>query len=805
MNAGRTSASEARARWLPVARDSLLLIVVSGLCGLLFMLVHVVLGRRLDAIDYAALVSLIGLMNVLAVPSGAVQVAMARYVAEYAEGHGLEAWATLVRRAVRRLLLASAVGLAAWVGASVWLRPVLRAPSIASLAILGLVAALSLFQPALSGVLQGARRFGWMAASSLGSAAGRLAFAVAVAWAGGGVTWALGAFAASAALAVALASWPIRRVIAGVPSLPGFDTRPVYRYLLYVLGGQLALFGLMNADLILAKRVLTEADLAVYGKAAMLARLVVFLPQPLMLAVFPRAVVSSTRALLALPLLAALAITAGAAGAVSLWPALFLRLMYGVAGPAYDSLLRAYVWALVPLSLLGILAPYCWARRRMRLVLVLAPVCAGYAAWIGLAASRPADLVAAMAAASGLGLLLLAGAWAAVPAAAQDLARPMNAPSNDPPRPVRRLLVLSLAGAGDTLMATPLLRELRAQFPEARIDVLVLQTPAAADVLAGNPNIDRVLPHNFMKEPWGRSVARLWRLRRERYDLSISTFPQNRLAYNLVARLAGARERIGFDYAVDCGARSRLLQTRTIPERTDLHVAENNLRVVPEALGRPLRSPPGRLEMFFDPEHPAFAERFLRERDLDRRRRIGFHPGSGTTKNLVLKRWPAEKWGALARLWLEAEADDAVLLFGGPEERELRASIRRAAGGDFGGRLVEAAAPDLRHASALVARLDVMAVNDSLLTHVASALGVPVVNVMGPTPAASLYPWAVAHRIVRLDLPCSPCYGYSRHGIRCTNPRHLECLRSLEPERARDAIRALLAGRAATRPAGPPV
>ena len=41
-----------------------------------------------------------------------------------------------------------------------------------------------------------------------------------------------------------------------------------------------------------------------------------------------------------------------------------------------------------------------------------------------------------------------------------------------------KILVISLAGIGDTLFATPLLHELRANFPDATIDVLVKEAGA---------------------------------------------------------------------------------------------------------------------------------------------------------------------------------------------------------------------------------------------------------------------------------------------------------------------------------------
>jgi hypothetical protein len=63
---------------------------------------------------------------------------------------------------------------------------------------------------------------------------------------------------------------------------------------------------------------------------------------------------------------------------------------------------------------------------------------------------------------------------------------------------VNRILVLSLSGIGDTLMATPLLHELRLQYPSAALDVLVLWA-GAAEVLRGNPHVREVIRHDFFE------------------------------------------------------------------------------------------------------------------------------------------------------------------------------------------------------------------------------------------------------------------------------------------------------------------
>ena len=64
-----------------------------------------------------------------------------------------------------------------------------------------------------------------------------------------------------------------------------------------------------------------------------------------------------------------------------------------------------------------------------------------------------------------------------------------------------KILVISLAGIGDTVLATPLIGELRANFPEAQIDALV-RWPGAKDVLLGSPHLNSIHQQNLQGESY---------------------------------------------------------------------------------------------------------------------------------------------------------------------------------------------------------------------------------------------------------------------------------------------------------------
>src|SRR5438876_2971172 len=138
-----------------------------------------------------------------------------------------------------------------------------------------------------------------------------------------------------------------------------------------------------------------------------------------------------------------------------------------------------------------------------------------------------------------------------------------------------KILIISLAGIGDTLFATPLIHEWRASYPDAVIDVLVFW-PGSRDVLQDNPHLNTVYQKNLMAGSQTQSLKFLWGLRRNRYDVSLNTHPQSRRHYRLVVRLIGAALRISheYDYASPV---DRWLTNRTLLQDYSRHSIENNL------------------------------------------------------------------------------------------------------------------------------------------------------------------------------------------------------------------------------------
>jgi len=156
------------------------------------------------------------------------------------------------------------------------------------------------------------------------------------------------------------------------------------------------------------------------------------------------------------------------------------------------------------------------------------------------------------------------------------------------PAHLDRILVLSMGGLGDTIMATPLCKALRQQYPEAEIHAITMWESSAAVLQALNV-FDEVHAHNFFKMPFFKSIAFVWDMRRRRLDLSVNVFPSNRGHYNVLAALIAAPFRVGHDYRVGHALPyGRFLLTHRVPQERNVHCVLENLKLARATYTMPL-------------------------------------------------------------------------------------------------------------------------------------------------------------------------------------------------------------------------
>jgi len=336
------------------------------------------------------------------------------------------------------------------------------------------------------------------------------------------------------------------------------------------------------------------------------------------------------------------------------------------------------------------------------------------------------------------------------------------------------ILVIKMAGIGDLLLATPALRALRETYPHAHIDLLV--TPDSAGILNGWQVIDRIIvldkylfdyPQQFLTRPHNLlRLKPLWRdLRDGHYDavllLHHLTLPFGRLKHQLLLRATGAQWRVGLD-----NGHGWFLNVRVKDNGFGaMHEAEYYLAVA-GAVGAKTKDK--RLVVPLSEADHRQAWQLLYEHETPQNIRhpiIAMHPGSGGYS--TARRWAPERFAQLADT-LYSSVGGQLLLLGGPEEAELHQHIIDMMRSEMPVCSM-AGRGSIKVTAALLEQVDLFIGNDSALVHLAVAAGTPTVAIFGLTNAQAWGPFADEKAgqqalIVRLNLPCMPCF-YRGHDL----------------------------------------
>ncbi len=337
-----------------------------------------------------------------------------------------------------------------------------------------------------------------------------------------------------------------------------------------------------------------------------------------------------------------------------------------------------------------------------------------------------------------------------------------------------KILVIALSGIGDALMFTPALRLLKQALPDADIDALVMYR-GAKEIYQTNPNLNKTIHFNFIEEGFFKSLKFLLRLRKK-YDISINVYPSNRKEYNIINYLIGAEKRAGAVYKRKDRTNLGFLNNVRMPENDSVHNVMTNIKLCEALLGRKFREePPLEYPVPEDEEKSAnriFIDWGIKENDIV----IGLHPGCATLKNHIQRRWEPEKFAELSRK-LIANHSAKILIFGGPDEIELKEKVNSLINSD---KVSIVNVESLTKSTAIVKRCNLFITNDSSQMHIAAALGLNVIAVIGPTNEKYISPWKTEHQIVSLNLDCAPCFFYTPKPLICSRTDlKFKCIKEL--------------------------
>jgi len=341
-------------------------------------------------------------------------------------------------------------------------------------------------------------------------------------------------------------------------------------------------------------------------------------------------------------------------------------------------------------------------------------------------------------------------------------------------------LIIRFSSVGDIILTSPLIRTLRARFPQSRIDFLVKEE--YADLVRHNPHLSQTLMF-----PAGGTSADLRRFRKTiqatRYDLILDMHDSIRSRVLCCGPTPVLRYR-----------KRRLARFALIHGKMDLYDWSGGAPPVASRYLEPVRpfgvEDDGRgIEIFIPDEAHGVAERMLDSAGVPHASRLlGLCPSA----RHATKMWLPERFASAAAT-LARTTTLPVVLFGSAGERERCASIAAQ---------IRTLAPDIQvcncagafsllETAAAMDRCAVVVTNDTGLMHLASARKRPVVALFGPTVRQfGFFPEGTESRVVEHPaLSCRPCTAIGRS----TCPRgHFRCMKDIHETNVVAAVHELL-------------
>ena len=355
--------------------------------------------------------------------------------------------------------------------------------------------------------------------------------------------------------------------------------------------------------------------------------------------------------------------------------------------------------------------------------------------------------------------------------------------------PPKKVLIINTFGVGDVLFTTPLISNLKANYPDLTIGYVCNRRTAT--LLESNAKVNRIYVYerDEFNEVYRHSkIAFIRKFRKflkeikdEKFDLVLDVSLSRGTGF--LTWMIGIKHRIGFNYK----NRSIFLNQR-IPLKgyEGKHVVEYYLGLL-EELGGTVSSKD--LELTLSERDLEWANEFLLSNQAISNGNpvIGLVPGGGASwgKESSYKRWPAEKYAKLADKLIE-KFSAATILMGDKSELGLCEEVSEAMSHQP---IMTCGETTINQFAALAQKCSLMIVNDGGPLHVAVAAGVQTVSVFGPVDEDVYGPYPKGnHIVIKKDIACRPCYRRFRKA-QC---EHISCLNQLSVEEVLERIEGVL-------------
>ena len=340
----------------------------------------------------------------------------------------------------------------------------------------------------------------------------------------------------------------------------------------------------------------------------------------------------------------------------------------------------------------------------------------------------------------------------------------------------KKILIIRFSSIGDIVLATPLLRVLRARFPFSRIDFAVRKE--YSELIRENKNLDHIYEFDAQTGLSGLHILKN-QLRAEQYDLVIDI--HNSLRSRYLRWMLGAGDVVVIIKHIV--ARTMLIRLKKNFYRNVVSVADRYIEPV-QKYG--IENDGKGLEMSLSDEFRARIAAKMKKMNIHQSDiMIGFCPSA----RHATKCWPQVRYKELG-VAVSKNFHATILLFGGSQDKEICSSLAREINsfGEQGHAFDLSGELSLLETAAAMEVCTLIVTNDSGLMHVASAMKKKVVAIFGPTVREfGFFPVGKEHIVLeRKDLYCRPCTPLG--GDRCPEG-HFRCMKEIKVDDVINSIK----------------
>lgn len=326
-----------------------------------------------------------------------------------------------------------------------------------------------------------------------------------------------------------------------------------------------------------------------------------------------------------------------------------------------------------------------------------------------------------------------------------------------------KIIIIDLLYLGDLLFATPFIRNLRKNYPQARIDMVVNSN--FFSIIENNPYLDNIYAYDKKL-----SIAESWqfarRLNNNNYDLGLNIHGNWRTALLLkiinpdyCAGFGGKGRGIFLDYKLQPAKGVHMVEAylqflrkmglKQFDDRgPELTVNKQARRRMKELLAENIS------EVNSGKAKSSISKKIKNNRknnmtDNSCYRLIGFNTGG----SWPTKRWTKSNFAGLADEF-QAKEKNRVVFLGGPGDVERVQAIVNLMKTEP---VIAAGKTTLKELAALTGKCDLVISGDSGPAHVAAAVGTPTLTIFGPSDEKKYRPYGKNHKIIKTAIDCRPC------------------------------------------------